>query len=238
MKRAPIIATAMLLLLPGMPMAQPAQQGSPGAGAPSKPGGTPGRPTTQPRPPGNGSGTPPGRPGNGGGPSRPNPPGRPNPPSKPQPPKPQPPRPQPPKPQPPKPQPPRPHPPRPQPPKPQPPRPQPGHPPGGRPPGHRPPPNAQPLPPKGNQYWHRGHYYGRIRGPAFVYPPGWHYRRWTIGVRLPPLFLTPTYLYPGWAALGLGPPPPGYVWVRFGPDLLEVNLSTGEVEDVVYGVFL
>jgi Ni/Co efflux regulator RcnB len=70
-----------------------------------------------------------------------------------------------------------------------------------------------------------------------VYPPGWQYRRWTIGVRLPPVFLAPTYVYPDWAALGLEAPPPGYAWVRFGPDLLEVNLTTGEVEDVVYGVF-
>jgi Ni/Co efflux regulator RcnB len=93
------------------------------------------------------------------------------------------------------------------------------------------------LPPRGNQFWHRGQYYGRIRGPAFAYPPGWQYRRWTIGAQLPPLFLAPSYYYQGWAALGLEAPPPGYSWVRFGPDLLEVNLTTGEVEDVVYGVF-
>lgn len=119
------------------------------------------------------------------------------------------------------------------------PRPQPGRPQQGRPPSiHRPPPVAQPLPPRGNQFWHRGRYYGRIRGPAFAYPPGWHYRRWTIGAQLPALFLGQAYVYPGWAALGLEAPPPGYAWVRFGPDLIEVNLITGEVEDVVYGVFL
>jgi Ni/Co efflux regulator RcnB len=94
------------------------------------------------------------------------------------------------------------------------------------------------LPPRGNQFWHRGTYYPRIRVPAFAYPPGWRYRRWAVGAVLPPLFLAPAYFYPGWAALGLGAPPPGYAWVRFGPDLLEVNLGTGEVEDVVYGVFL
>jgi Ni/Co efflux regulator RcnB len=94
------------------------------------------------------------------------------------------------------------------------------------------------LPPRGNQFWHRGRYYSRIRGPAFVYPRGWHYRHWAIGARLPPPLLAPVYIYQGWAALGLGEPPPGYAWVRYGPDLLEVNLNTGEVEDVVYGVFL
>jgi hypothetical protein len=123
--------------------------------------------------------------------------------------------------------------------RPQPSRPQPGRPSQGRPLApHRPPAVARPLPPRGNQFWHRGKYYGRIRGPAFAYPPGWHYRRWFIGARLPALFLAPGYFYPGWAALGLEAPPPGYAWVRFGPDLLEVNLGTGEVEDVVYGVFL
>jgi Ni/Co efflux regulator RcnB len=96
---------------------------------------------------------------------------------------------------------------------------------------------AQPLPPRGNQFWHRGRYYGRIHGPAFVYPRGWAYRRWTIGARLPPVLFAPAYFYPGWAALGLGAAPPGYAWVRYGPDLLEVNLTSGEVEDVVYGVF-
>ena len=85
--------------------------------------------------------------------------------------------------------------------------------------------------------WHRGQYYGRIQGPAFVYPRGWAYRRWTIGTRLPPVLFAPAYFYPGWAALGLGAAPPGYAWVRYGPDLLEVNLISGEVEDVVYGVF-
>jgi Ni/Co efflux regulator RcnB len=93
------------------------------------------------------------------------------------------------------------------------------------------------LPPRGNQFWHRGKYYSRIRGPAFTYPPGWQYRRWSIGVRLPPLLVAPSFFYQGWAALGLQQPPAGYSWVRFGPDLLLVNLTTYEVEDVIYGVF-
>jgi Ni/Co efflux regulator RcnB len=140
---------------------------------------------------------------------------------------------------PPRPQPPRPTPPRPTPPRPAPPRPQPAPPrPVPRPGGYRPPPVAvRPLPPRGNQFWHRGQYFGRIHGPAFAYAPGWRYRQWTIGARLPNLLFAPNYFYPGWAALGLQAPLPGYSWVRFGPDLLLVNLGTGEVEDVVYGVF-
>jgi Ni/Co efflux regulator RcnB len=102
----------------------------------------------------------------------------------------------------------------------------------------RPPPSVRPLPPRGNQYWHRGRSFNRIRGPAFVWPRGYSYRRWGIGGLLPPVFLTPTYFYTGWAALGLQAPVPGYTWVRYGSDLLLVNLTTREIEDVIYGVFL
>jgi Ni/Co efflux regulator RcnB len=35
----------------------------------------------------------------------------------------------------------------------------------------------------------------------------------------------------------LEPPPPGFQWVRYGPDLLLVNVVTGQVADVAYGVF-
>ena len=96
---------------------------------------------------------------------------------------------------------------------------------------------VRPLPPRGQQFWHRGQYYGRVQAPPFVYPRGWGYRQWWIGGRLPPLFVSPGYYYPDWAALGLQAPVPGYVWVRFGPDLLLVNLVTNEIEDVVYGAF-
>jgi Ni/Co efflux regulator RcnB len=105
-------------------------------------------------------------------------------------------------------------------------RPQPGHRPGGI---------ARPSRP--NQFFHGGGYHAQVRGPAFRYPPGYAYRRWGIGARLPLLFLTAPYFYSGWAALGLQAPPPGYVWVRYGPDMLLVQRGTGQVVDVAYGVF-
>jgi|SRR5579862_3147773 len=71
----------------------------------------------------------------------------------------------------------------------------------------------------------------------WVYPPGWGYRRWGVGMVLPPLFLAPAYFYADYAALGLPPPEPGFQWVQYGPDLLLVNLATGQVVDVAYGVF-
>ena len=54
---------------------------------------------------------------------------------------------------------------------------------------------------------------------------------------LPPLFLARAYWYADYAALGLPPPDPGFQWVRYGPDLLLVNLDSGQVVDVIYGVF-
>jgi Ni/Co efflux regulator RcnB len=54
---------------------------------------------------------------------------------------------------------------------------------------------------------------------------------------LPPVFLTAPYFYDGYSTLGLAPPPSGYQWVRYGPDLLLVNVRTGRIADVVDGVF-
>jgi Ni/Co efflux regulator RcnB len=54
---------------------------------------------------------------------------------------------------------------------------------------------------------------------------------------LPSIFLSGTYFYDNYSPLGLGPPPPGYRWVRYGPDLLLVNVVTGRIADVVDGAF-
>jgi len=83
----------------------------------------------------------------------------------------------------------------------------------------------------------RGHPINRVHLAPFVYPHGWAYRRWAVGAILPPLFLAPAYYYTDWAALGLDAPQPGFQWVRYGSDLLLVNVTTGAVVDTVYGVF-
>jgi hypothetical protein len=97
--------------------------------------------------------------------------------------------------------------------------------------GHRPPPPYRPgtgRPP----------HFKPIHGPAFRYPRGYAYRRWTIGLLLPRLFLSSSYYYDNYPALGMGPPPPGARWVRYGPDLLLVDVRTGRSRDVIYGAFL
>lgn len=91
--------------------------------------------------------------------------------------------------------------------------------------------------PPGARFTYRGRTINRVHLAPFVYPPGYAYRRWAVGALLPPLFLASAYFYAEWAALGLPPPQPGFQWVRYGPDLLLVNVSTGQVVDVAYGVF-
>ncbi|MBV9526742.1 RcnB family protein [Sphingomonas sp.] len=77
----------------------------------------------------------------------------------------------------------------------------------------------------------------RVHAAAFRYPHGYSYRRWNAGSVLPRLFRSPTYYYTNWYDLGFGPPPPSFRWVRYGPDLLLVNVYTGRIRDVVYNVF-
>ena len=115
---------------------------------------------------------------------------------------------------------------------------------GGPPPPHPPGPPGQmggpphPPGPPGVQFTYHGHEFNRYHAPhPFIYPPGWAYRQWGIGAILPPIFLVPDYYFMDWADLGLPPPPPGDQWVRYGPDLLLVDVSTGQVVDVIYNAF-
>jgi hypothetical protein len=110
------------------------------------------------------------------------------------------------------------------------PRPPPGHRPP--PPGHRPPPPRRP--PNRPIYGWNGH---RYRTSPFRYPSGYAYRRWTVGQALPALLFSSAYYFTNYAVLGLDPPPYGYQWVRYGPDVLLVNIRTGEVLDVNHDVF-
>jgi len=112
--------------------------------------------------------------------------------------------------------------------------------PGPRPPAARPPHHHRPPHPPGRRppnrpiYGWNGH---RLRLGAFRYPPGYAYRRWATGQSLPQLFFSSAYYFTDYASLGLDAPPYGYQWVRYGPDIILVNIRTGEILDVVRGVF-
>jgi hypothetical protein len=91
--------------------------------------------------------------------------------------------------------------------------------------------------PRGNRFSYHGHYYNRVHGGPWAWPHGYGYRHWGIGGILPAIFLSSAYFYADYAAFGMGPPPPGFQWVRYGPDLVLVNLATGQITNIVYGVF-
>jgi Ni/Co efflux regulator RcnB len=77
----------------------------------------------------------------------------------------------------------------------------------------------------------------RYRLPAYRWPRGFSYRRFVFGDILPPLFIGPDYYIYDYAEYGLPYPPPGTVWVRYGPDALLVDRYSGEIIEVAYGVF-
>ena len=76
-----------------------------------------------------------------------------------------------------------------------------------------------------------------IHGSPWRYPRGYRYQRWAAGGILPLLFLSSAYFYDDYWRMGLEGPPFGYRWVRYGPDLLLVELGTGRIADVIYGAF-
>lgn len=72
---------------------------------------------------------------------------------------------------------------------------------------------------------------------AYRRPSGWFARTWVFGMVLPTLFWTRDYWITNYWEYGLADPPYGYVWVRNGDDALLVNVSSGYILQVVYGLF-
>jgi Ni/Co efflux regulator RcnB len=71
----------------------------------------------------------------------------------------------------------------------------------------------------------------------YYWPSGYGYRTWYPHEYLPFVFLNATWFLNNYYYYDLPAPPYGYRWVRYGPDALLVNVYSGEVVDVVYGVF-
>jgi Ni/Co efflux regulator RcnB len=77
----------------------------------------------------------------------------------------------------------------------------------------------------------------RFHANVYVRPHGWYEHRWVFGEILPALFWSQNYWLSDYNDYGLGDPPPGFVWVRYGSDALLVDQNSGEVLQVEYDVF-
>ena len=76
----------------------------------------------------------------------------------------------------------------------------------------------------------------RYRVQPYRYPSGWYARSWNYGDFLPFGWFTSSY-YLNWGGYGLPLPPIGCEWVRVGADALLVDIWTGRVVAVYYGLF-
>lgn len=68
-------------------------------------------------------------------------------------------------------------------------------------------------------------------------PPGWVPHRWAYGQILPRVYWGPQYLIADYWLFALEVPPAGYEWVRDDTDALLIDVNTGEILQVEYGVF-
>jgi Ni/Co efflux regulator RcnB len=59
-----------------------------------------------------------------------------------------------------------------------------------------------------------------------------------VGAFLPAIFWRPEYFVLDWGYYGLWAPPPNAEWIRYGPDLLLIDLDTGAILRVVRGVYV
>lgn len=77
----------------------------------------------------------------------------------------------------------------------------------------------------------------RFHAGRYRQPYGYSYRRYTFGQNLPFQYYRRDYWLTNFLVFGLFSPPPGYVWVRYGPDALLIDEYTGEIVQVRYNMF-
>jgi Ni/Co efflux regulator RcnB len=109
------------------------------------------------------------------------------------------------------------------------------------PPGSAPRQSAGSGPPRrstsGHTFTYGGRAYARFSAAGYHYPQGYAYHRYLIGNRFPRAYWISGYYITDYGDYGLGPPPDDYQWIRYGPDVVLVDMDTGEITQVVYGVF-
>jgi Ni/Co efflux regulator RcnB len=97
--------------------------------------------------------------------------------------------------------------------------------------------NARPNTVDRSAYQHNFQAARSFRVGPYHRPPGWTPRRWTYGQILPRPFWAAPYIIADYWLFALEVPPAGYEWVRSGSDAILVNVDTGEILQVEYGVF-
>jgi Ni/Co efflux regulator RcnB len=75
------------------------------------------------------------------------------------------------------------------------------------------------------------------RGGSWYPQPGYYYRRWAYGDRLPYGWYSDRWYIDDYYDYDLAVPPEGYEWVRVGPDAMLVDLDDGSIVESVYGLF-
>jgi Ni/Co efflux regulator RcnB len=77
----------------------------------------------------------------------------------------------------------------------------------------------------------------RFQAGAYRPPSGYYYRSWGFGDFLPRPWFVRDYWLSNFLDFGLPYPPPGYTWVRVGPDALLIDRFSGRIVQVVRGMF-
>jgi hypothetical protein len=94
-----------------------------------------------------------------------------------------------------------------------------------------------PRDPAGRPFVYNGRSHPPFRAPPYRWPGGFGYRPIIVGGYLPPVFWSPDYFVVDYNYYGVDAPPSDYGWIRYGPDLLLMQLDTGQVLQDVPGAF-
>jgi Ni/Co efflux regulator RcnB len=97
--------------------------------------------------------------------------------------------------------------------------------------------NARPTTVDRASYQHNYQAARSFKIGAYRRPAGWVARRWAYGQILPRAYWTSSYIIADYWLFALEVPPAGYEWVRDNTDALLIDVNTGEILQVEYGVF-
>jgi Ni/Co efflux regulator RcnB len=89
----------------------------------------------------------------------------------------------------------------------------------------------------GQSFSYRGHSRSSFVVAPYAWPGGYGYQRMYAGAYLPEAFWDPSYFIEDYDYYGVGAPPPNFRWIRYGADLLLIDLDTGRIADEIYGLF-